>query len=129
MRPRALAEAIRNFAQHRVNEDRPRHGTVTSITNRDTTGEIECTLADGRTLYCDAGGVTEIAVGDDIWVRPLNLGARSQWIFSHYYASAGGSHVAGLRGATADNLLDRVLKDDDGNPLLDDDDNWLTEDA
>lgn len=126
MRPEDAGRGIRAAMQNRVNRDRPQKATVVDVSNRLTTGEIECTLADNRTIYVDAANFYDLGVSDEIWVRQLNLGVRAQYLMEGFYRGASGSHVPGVWAPTGGSI-DSILTDDSGNMLQDDSYNFLTE--
>lgn len=121
-----VARAFRDFAQRRVNEDRPRHGTVTNVDDHATLGQVEVTLSNGDTRWVQASTIEQLQVDDEIWIEPLDVGiARGQAKFAGYYRNASGSFVPTIRPEVIADAVDRILRDDNGDPLLDDDYNPL----
>lgn len=121
-----VVEAFKRAVQHRVNQDRPRHGTVTNVSKQATLGEVEVTLADGSKRWVQASTIEQLQVDDEIWIEPIDVGvARGQVKFAGYYRNAAGSFVPQIRGDVIADAIDRFLRDDDGAILMDDDYNNL----
>jgi len=129
MNPKLFAAFIRKYIGNSVEQERPRRATVTAITNRADTGEIEATCADGHKIYIHAATVYDVAIGDEVYVQKQQVGlARARYTIGGYHKSTGGSYVPTVRAESIVPTLDSILTDDSGYFLTDDSDTPLTED-
>jgi hypothetical protein len=121
--PKQFADLLRRYVGSALNNERSQRATVTSIANWNETAEVAATVADGHTIYIHAAVMYDVAVGDVLYVRKLNVGAaRARYEIIGYHESAGGSRIPTIRRALDP---ETILTDDSGNRLMDDSSNLL----
>lgn len=96
---RTLAQRTRETA---FQMSKWQYAKVANVTNWGT-AHITCTLeSTGETVYVEAAGsaiMQEIVVGDYVWLRKMDTGARNKWLMVGFAktAAGGGSYVPTLR--------------------------------
>jgi len=129
MRANQFSRLLQRLAKGAAANERPQRATVTAITNRNTTGEVVATCADGHTIYVHAASVYDIGIGDEIYVQKQRLGlAQARYTVSGFHKSIGGSYIPGIRPDSLVDVLTNMLTDDSGFPLEDDSGSVLTQD-
>lgn len=120
MRGRQLAQQIRRNMDRAVADERPQRATITSVANRDTTGEIEATTIDGHTIYIHSASMYELAASDIVYVQKLQVGlARGRYQIAGFHQTAAGGYIPSIRPEAIIDVLDDVLMDGSGTHLKD----------